>query len=241
MVNSPVRKIDPTVKVDALIFDKDGTLFDYHATWSVAMGDLIEALAGGSAEVRVRLADAMDFDLSAQKFRPTSPIIACTNREAAEVIGQALPAWNVDRLETYLEDFAADAPLAPAVPLAPLLEVFADFGLRLAVMTNDSERGARANLQHAGVHDAFDMIVGFDSGFGAKPYPDPLLAIAAQVNVAPARCAMVGDSTHDLVAGRAAGMHTIAVLTGVAEAAELTPHADVVLSDIGEIPNWLRP
>ena len=233
MVNAPVRK------VDALIFDKDGTLFDYHATWSVALGHLIENLADGDQTLRQRMADEMDFDLSSGRFRPTSPIIACTNREAAEVIARALPHWDVDALEVHLEDFAMDAPLAPAVPLAPLLQHFRNLDLRLAVMTNDSERSARANLTEAGVHDVFDMIVGFDSGHGAKPFPDPLLAIASRIGVVPGRCAMVGDSTHDLIAGRAAGMPTVAVLTGVAEAEELRPHADIVLSDIGEIPAWL--
>ncbi|MEL7011843.1 MAG: HAD family hydrolase [Pseudomonadota bacterium] len=228
-------------KVDALIFDKDGTLFDYHATWSVASADLIENLAAGDPDRRHRLAEVMDFDLNIGKFRPTSSMIACTNREAAEVIGRALPDRDVDAIEWYIEDFAMKAPLVPAVPLAPLLQDFLGQGLRLSVMTNDSERGARSNLSHAGVLEHFEMIVGFDSGFGAKPYPDPLLAIAAQLGIAPDRCAMVGDSTHDLIAGRAAGMHTLAVLTGVAEADELHPHADVVLRDIGEIPAWLGP
>ena len=234
MVNAEVRK------VDALIFDKDGTLFDYHATWSVASADLIETLSAGDADRRKRLAEVMDFDLNLGQFRPTSAIIACTNREAAEIIWQALPDQDVDVLERDLEDFAMNAPLAPAVPLEPLLQGFLGQGLRLSIMTNDSERGARSNLSHAGVLDHFEMIVGFASGFGAKPYPDPLLSIAAQLGVAPERCAMVGDSTHDLIAGRAAGMQSLAVLTGVAEADELRPHADVVLRDIGEIPAWLR-
>ncbi|MEO0750980.1 MAG: HAD family hydrolase [Pseudomonadota bacterium] len=226
-------------KVDGLIFDKDGTLFDYHATWSTASAELIEELAQGDNTIRTRLAEVMDFDLSRGQFRPTSPIIACTNREAAETMSLALPGWDVDALEIELEDFAAAAPLAPAVPLIPLLLNLAAMDLQLGVMTNDSERGARANLRHAGVHDMFDMIVGFDSGYGAKPFPDPLLSIAAKLELEPARCAMVGDSTHDLIAGRAAGMTTVAVLTGVADTEELRPHADVVLRDIGEIPAWL--
>jgi len=51
---------------------------------------------------------------------------------------------------------------------------------------------------------------------------------------------MVGDSLHDLHAGRAAGMQCVAVLTGVAEAAELGPAADIVLPDIGHLAAWLR-
>jgi phosphoglycolate phosphatase len=55
----------------------------------------------------------------------------------------------------------------------------------------------------------------------------------------PAEVVMVGDSLHDLISGRNAGMHTIAVLTGMAEADELSPYADIVLGDIGEIPEYL--
>jgi phosphoglycolate phosphatase len=51
---------------------------------------------------------------------------------------------------------------------------------------------------------------------------------------------MVGDSTHDLHAGRGAGMATVAVLTGVAGRAALAPHADVVLNSIAELPEWLN-
>ena len=65
------------------------------------------------------------------------------------------------------------------------------------------------------------------------------LAFLRQTGLDPARVAMVGDSRHDLDAGRAAGMRTVAVLTGVAGREELAAHADVVLSDIGAIPDWL--
>jgi phosphoglycolate phosphatase len=63
------------------------------------------------------------------------------------------------------------------------------------------------------------------------------LAFAAHLGCAPETVLMVGDSLHDLKAGRAAGMRTAAVLTGVAAAADLAPFADVVLPDIGHLPD----
>ena len=65
------------------------------------------------------------------------------------------------------------------------------------------------------------------------------MAIASKVGVEPAHIAMIGDSTHDMVAGRAAGMVCIAVLTGLATSRDLEGHADVVLRDIGDLPDWL--
>ncbi|MFO7758083.1 MAG: HAD-IA family hydrolase [Roseovarius sp.] len=226
-------------RADAVLFDKDGTLFHFHATWSVWAHGVIRDLAAGEADLMARLADAAHYDLGARRFRPTSPIVAGTNREAAECFAAVLPGWPVEEVEIHLMRRAAAAPLAPAVPLDPYLRGLAARGLALGVVTNDTETGARAHLDASRVLDRFDFIAGFDSGHGAKPAPGPLLAFARAVAVAPARVVMVGDSPHDLIAGRAAGMQVIGVLTGTASRADLAPLADAVLPDIGDIPDWL--
>jgi phosphoglycolate phosphatase len=111
--------------------------------------------------------------------------------------------------------------------------------LRLGVATNDSEAPARLHLAAHGITECFDFIAGYDSGHGAKPGPGMCLAFAAACGLDPWRVAMVGDSRHDLQAGRAAGMRTVAVLTGIAGAGDLAPLADMVLPDIGALPGWL--
>ncbi|GAA6179336.1 HAD family hydrolase [Shimia sp. NS0008-38b] len=227
------------MRVDGLLFDKDGTLFDFGATWNGWAARMITEFAAGDDEVATRIANALQFDLQAVAFSPDSFVIAGTNREAAEAVAGALPNSDVDDIENQLMLAAAEAELAPAVPLAPLMDGFLREGLQLGVMTNDTEYGARAHLRDAGVEDRFAFIAGFDSGFGAKPDPAPLLAFADKTDLSPARVAMVGDSTHDLIAGRRAGMQTVAVLTGMANQAELAPYADVVLPNIGFLPEWL--
>lgn len=227
------------MRVDGLLFDKDGTLFDFAATWNAWSLRLIEKYAQGDKVVAQAIADALMFDLGAGAFRPDSFVIAGTNREAAEAVASVLPGQDLAAIETHMMHAAAQAPQAQAVPLAPLLDGFLARGLSLGVMTNDTEFGARAHLNEAGVEDRFSFIAGFDSGFGAKPAPEPLLAFTTHTSLIPARVAMVGDSAHDLVAGRRAGMQTIAVLTGVATSDDLAPLADVVLPDIGHIAAWL--
>jgi phosphoglycolate phosphatase len=233
------REKETRMRVDALLFDKDGTLFDFHHTWGPWVGQVIEELAEGDRDRGAALASALGYDLATKKYFPNSPLIACTNRQAAEFITGVLPHRNLGEIEHYLTASAQDVPLAPVVPLDAFLTGLKHRGLKLGVMTNDSEVGARAHLTAAGIVGCFDFIAGFDSGYGAKPDPDPLLAFARALGLDPSRVVMVGDSLHDLVAGRAAGMQTVGVLTGPACRAELAPCADAVLPDIGHLTEWL--
>ena len=112
-------------------------------------------------------------------------------------------------------------------------------GLKLGLATNDTEMPARLHLERAGVLDLFDYVVGCDSGWGGKPAPGQLLEFLRRFDLTPSRVAMVGDSRHDLDAGRAAGMHAVAVLTGMAGHDDLVGHADVVLDDIAALDGWI--
>jgi len=227
-------------KVDGLLFDKDGTLIDFHGTWDAWAAEIIDQLAGGDPALTAKIAKVIDYDLALGRLLPMSIAIAETNRDIAQAIADVLPGRHVDEVEQFLITSGANAPVTPVLPLAPYLAKLAAQGLKLGVLTNDSEFGARAHLTAMGVEAHFDFIAGFDSGFGAKPDPEPLLHFARCHGLSPARVAMVGDSVHDLMAGRAAGMQTIGVLTGPAKKRHLAPHADVILPDIGHIPDWLR-
>lgn len=222
-----------------LLFDKDGTLFDFAATWNTWALGVMHELSGGDQDCIRAMARATRYDLENRRYLPDSPVIAGTNREAAELLLSQLPGRDLAEVERILSEAAARAPLVPATPLVPLLDGLRDRGLALGVMTNDSEFSARAQLRKAGVEDYFPFLAGFDSGHGSKPDPDPLLAFARHAGLRPRQVAMIGDSTHDLIAGRAAGMFCVGVLTGVAPAEELTPYAHIILPDIGHIPSWL--
>lgn len=227
------------MRADAVLFDKDGTLFDFAATWEAWARAFLLRMTEGDAMRAQMIGAEIGFDLGANRFHPGSVVIAGTPAEVAEVLGPHFPALTPPALIGILNEEAARAPQAEAVPLAPFLGDLRARGLRLGVATNDAEAPARVHLETAGVLGHFDFIAGFDSGFGAKPAPGPLLAFAAEVAADPARVVMVGDSTHDLAAGRAAGMQTVGVLTGLAGAHDLAPLADVVLPDIGHLTGWL--
>ena len=225
--------------VRAVLFDKDGTLFDFQATWSPFAKKMIDQLGGSNLARRRDLARAIGFDEAGGRFLPDSKVIAGTGREAAELVARYLPppAPPLDRIEALIAEVAASVPPVEAAPLRPLLERLAAADLRLGVATNDHVAVADRHL--GSLRPLFDFVAGFDSGFGAKPDPGMLLAFARHCDLPPESVLMVGDSLHDLRAGRAAGMRTLAVLTGVATRADLAPHADALRPDIGHLPALL--
>ena len=226
-------------RFDAVLFDKDGTLFDFGATWEAWAEAFLLRACGDDRARAARVGAKIGFDLDSRRFAPGSIVIAGTPDEVARAAGPLFPEYDHDTLVAILNEEAANAPQAEAVPLAPLLDGLRARGLRLGVATNDAEAPALAHLAAAGIVERFDFIAGYDSGHGAKPGPGQMLAFCDRLGLNPARCVMVGDSLHDLHAGRAAGMATVAVLTGLAGAETLAPHADVVLPDIGHIPGLI--
>ncbi|WP_425078548.1 HAD family hydrolase [Ruegeria denitrificans] len=225
--------------IDAIIFDKDGTLFDFANTWGGFGRSMLLRLSNGEEDRATELGRVIGYDFEQGKYTEDSIVIAATVEEIAEVLIAHVDGVILQEIIDLMNSEAASAPQVPAVPLVPFLEGLQNAGIKLGVATNDSEHPALQHLESVGVRGHFDFVAGYDSGHGFKPGPGQLLAFAAHIGVEPSRIAMVGDSLHDLQAGRAAGMTTIGVLTGLAEADALAPMADVILPDIGHIPEWL--
>ena len=162
--------------IKALLFDKDGTLFDFQATWGAWAESMIAELADADEALQSAMADALEFDRSTHLFLPSSPVIAGTGSEVSALIAPLLSGTDIAQLEARIADAASRAPLVSPVPLRPLLSRLRRAGYRLGVATNDYESVARDHIRTVG--DLFDFVAGFDSGFGGKPEPGMLLAFA---------------------------------------------------------------
>ncbi|WP_068112940.1 HAD family hydrolase [Tropicimonas marinistellae] len=225
--------------IRGLLFDKDGTLFDFQGTWGGWAADLVYEFAEGDSGRADTLAARIRLDRARRRFFPDSPMIAGTVDDAVALLLPGAPHLDRSTIQRRIEESSQNLMAVEAVPLTGLTARLRSSGQVLGVATNDMESVAVAQLATIGVLEAFDFVVGADSGHGAKPAPGQCLAFAAHVDLPVETVAMIGDSTHDLHAGRAAGMSTVAVLTGVADEHELAPYADVVLPDIGHLPRWL--
>jgi len=222
-----------------VVFDKDGTLFDFDATWSGWAERTLRDLAGNDdAEARA-LGELIGFDLGTGTYAPDSAAIAGTPEDIVRILSPGLPGLDPDDLRERLDASAARVSLVEAAPLGQVMAELVAMGLSLGVATNDAEAVARAHLSAAGVEGVFDFVAGYDSGFGAKPTPGMCLAFAAVTGIPPVNVLMVGDSATDMLAGRAAGMRTVAVLTGRALKSDLARLASAVLPNIGYLPDWI--
>ncbi len=225
--------------IRGILFDKDGTLFDFEGTWNVWADMTLRELAENDDDRASALGSLIDFDFKEKRFAADSEAVAGTPEDIAHLLVPGLPEIDPPDLLDRINSSAARVPLIEAVPLGSLIAELRRMGLVLGIATNDAEAPAKAHLITAGIEDEFDYIAGYDSGFGAKPAPGMCLGFVEATGLSSAAVLMVGDSITDLEAGRAAGMRTVAVLTGRASEETLAPLATAVLPDIGHLPNWI--
>jgi len=91
----------------------------------------------------------------------------------------------------------------------------------LAVVTARGARAAHGFLEEFNLGHYFTAVASAQTAEHTKPYPDPVVWTAKQLSVPVENCLMVGDTTVDVLAGKRAGAQTVGVLCGFGERAEL--------------------
>ena len=225
--------------IRGLLFDKDGTLLDYAATWMTANRVAALAAAGGDQELSERLLTIGGYDADRGRVGANTALAAGNATEIAAIWLPHVNGWKprdlADLLDRIFEE-EAEAQAAPVTELAPLFTRLKARGLKLGVATNDSQRGIEATLGPLAVLELLDFAAGYDSGHGFKPDPGMVHGFCVRAGLDPAEVAVVGDNWHDLEMGQRAGAGLlVGVLTGTGERADLTQLADHVLDSIQDL------
>ncbi|MBT3322574.1 MAG: HAD family hydrolase [Anaerolineae bacterium] len=106
----------------------------------------------------------------------------------------------------------------------------------MAVVTARNEEGTMQFLEQYDLLPFFDVVVTALTAEHSKPYPDPVIYAAKEMNTPVENCLMIGDTTVDIRAGKIAGAQTVGVLCGFGEEKELRQRgADIILETTSEL------
>lgn len=237
-----------TRDIDLVLFDKDGTLLDFHVLWAPrtrrAIADL--AAAAGRPDLATPLAATIGLDAAGARIRAETPMavasIAANALVAATVLHQGGIGWH--RAETlaraHLVPPLAASPgaheLAPVGDVAGLMARLTAAGVKLGIVTTDDRLGTAATADRLGWTPYLVGLSCGDDPWPAKPDPAAITVLCEQAGVAPERTMMVGDSLGDIAAARAAGCGlVVGVAGGTGTAAALGAVADAVIDTVAAI------
>jgi phosphoglycolate phosphatase len=189
-------------RFDAAIVDLDGTLVD-------TLGDFVAALQAMLADLGLPSVEARA--VSAMVGKGSEHLIHAVLRHVGAP--DALYAQAFERYQSHYMDVNGRHSAVYAGAVEGLQALRAS-GLRLACLTNKPTAFARPLLAAKGLDGFFEVVFGGDAFARKKPDPLPLLKTCEALGTLPARTLMVGDSSNDARAARAAGCPVVLVSYG---------------------------
>ena len=226
------------LEIRGILFDKDGTLLDYQASWAPINLRAGRLAAQGDPALEEHLLVLAGID-PATGFSTSDGLLAAGNtREVAQAWHVAGSKFAIAELTERL-DALFQAGVADVVPVCDLGALFAGLsgrGLALGIASSDSEAAVAATAERFGITGQLDFLCGYDSGHGAKPEPRMVEGFCRATGLEAQAVAVIGDSAHDMHMAAAAGAGLrIAVLTGAGSAETLRPLSDLLLPSIADL------
>lgn len=200
--------------LDAAIVDLDGTMVD-------TIGDFAEAITRMLSDLQLPLLTAADIEHMVGKgtehLLPLALAAALTSAgHPKDGLAEAVETLFPQAMQRYMHHYVAINGLHSSVydGVALGLQALKNAGLRLACVTNKPLAFTTPLLKTKGLDGLFEVVFGGDSFERKKPDPLPLLNACQALGASPARTLMIGDSSNDAQAGRAAGCPVVLVSYG---------------------------
>ncbi|MFH1453896.1 MAG: HAD-IA family hydrolase [Armatimonadota bacterium] len=236
-----------TIDIDAVIFDKDGTLIEIfpmlHAVLKERIKELLKFIP---KKIIPDYKKGVGINLKTGTINPYGPLACAPRHEEIIVCAQILfrhgypyhEARNIAKKAYDKADFGMD--LKKGLKIIPgadkLLKELKKKKIKIFIVTSDSVCRTNKMLKILNLSKYIDHVVGSDSVQNCKPEPDAVNFILKKYNLKPDKVAMCGDSVIDMQMGKNAKVrYNIAVLTGTSTKKELKKYTGFVLSSVKEL------
>jgi phosphoglycolate phosphatase len=215
-------------KLQSAIVDLDGTMVDTLGDFAVALNRMLD-------ELQLPPIDPAAIELMVG--RGSEHLIRSVLQHVGAAPGLYERAW-----QSYQAHYLAINGQHSAVYRGVVegLHALRQAGLKLACITNKPTDFAKPLLQAKALAGFFEVVFGGDAFERKKPDPLPLLKACEALGSRPENTLMIGDSSNDAAAARAAGCPVLLVTYGYNHGEPvLAVDADGFMDSLAELPRWL--
>lgn len=206
---------------EAVIFDMDGVIFDTERMYQQALAKAVEGAGCLISREMLLWTVGLSWDECREMLR--------------SAYSHAIPTEKL--IEIWLQHY--DASVSEGLPLKAgmldLLDALDAASLPRAIATSAYRRDVQRNLDAHGIAHRFDSVVAHEDCEAKKPAPGPFLLAAARLNIDPAYCLAIEDSTHGVQSAFAAGMMTVMVPDTIAAGEREIARCVHIASDLREV------
>lgn len=110
----------------------------------------------------------------------------------------------------------------------------------LGIVTTKTGKYSRVLMEHFGLMDKFEVLIGRENVINPKPHAEPIVEALKFFDTSEREVWMVGDTQMDLISAQNAGVNAIGVLSGYDTKERLQRYSDVVFSDSLEAISYLK-
>ncbi len=233
-----------------IIFDKDGTLIDFSATWIPLIRKRVSSVLkrlGKDGELEAFLLRSWGIDPVSGEVDPRGPCPVSPRSDEIIIGTMALyqhgypwdeaKQWVAQAFDEADGDDDWRKNVVQIEGIQDFLSQLKKIGFQTALATNDERKDTEAILNHLRMDTLFDMVLCWGEVNPAKPHPETIFTICRKLSVSPHETVMVGDSVTDMIMGKRAGVAlTIGILEGgVTPREELEKVADLVVHSIHDL------
>jgi len=235
--------------VQLVVFDKDGTLIDVHTYWVNMIkfrAELVAERLGLGEEEKLGLMDSMGVNTALWKIKPEGPvglkkreIVLKAGVEYLKTVGVSDQTLLFEEVFREVDEDSSehfDEIIKPLDGLYQLFEGLKKHSCLIAIATTDRTERAWLAMQHIGVEDSIDFIVGADLVKKSKPATDMADLVISRLGIPKELSVMVGDAVSDVQMGINAKFRaSIGVTNGLTTAERLLEITPFVVSGIAEL------